>query len=294
MARIRTIKPEFFRNGGLYRAEKDSGFPLRVAFAGLWTCCDREGRFKWKPDELKLDCLPHDQIDFDQVLVVLEKIDAIRSYEFAGKRYGYIPTWHEHQAINNREAPSVIPAPPDQQNPTNASGTPDRRVDDASSREDDASGTRQGNGEAEGKGREGKGREGEGASTSDAASPSSDGAFTLSAPSGKTKVVGGNPVTLKTFFARCEEANEEPIPPTDGVFEYAAKAGIPEEFIGLCWKEFKRKHIDRPKKYANWRMAFRNCVESNWYKLWTLDGATDQYVLTGAGRTAQRVHGKKP
>ena len=48
MARIRTIKPEFFRHEALYEAEHETGLPLRVAYAGLWTAADREGRFQWK------------------------------------------------------------------------------------------------------------------------------------------------------------------------------------------------------------------------------------------------------
>ena len=71
MARIRTVKPEFFRHHDLYSLEMETGFPIRVAFAGLWTACDREGRFKWHPHELILDCLPYDEIDFSRVLHAL-------------------------------------------------------------------------------------------------------------------------------------------------------------------------------------------------------------------------------
>lgn len=71
MARIRTIKPEFFRHAGLFDLEQETGLPLRVAFAGLWTAADREGRFAWKPRELKLDCLPFDLVDFSRVLDAL-------------------------------------------------------------------------------------------------------------------------------------------------------------------------------------------------------------------------------
>jgi hypothetical protein len=46
MGRIRTVKPELFQHGDLFDAEVESGFPLRLAFIGLFTCCDREGRFK--------------------------------------------------------------------------------------------------------------------------------------------------------------------------------------------------------------------------------------------------------
>lgn len=111
MARIRTIKPSFFRHGELFEAEKAEGMPLRVAFAGLWTAADREGRFPWKPQELKLDCLPFDDVDFSRVLDALATRGFIVKYASGGKEYGFIPSWHTHQVINNRETPSTIPQP---------------------------------------------------------------------------------------------------------------------------------------------------------------------------------------
>lgn len=113
MARIRTIKPEFFRHEGLFDAERKSGLPLRVAFAGLWTVADREGRFRWRPRQLKLDVLPFDDADFDQVLEALVAAGFVERYTVAGEDYGYIPSWHKHQVINNRESASVLPAPED-------------------------------------------------------------------------------------------------------------------------------------------------------------------------------------
>lgn len=111
MARIRTIKPEFFRHESLYEAEQKFSLPLRIAFAGLWICCDREGRFRWKAKQLKLDILPFDEIDFAEVLSALESINMIIKYENNGEIYGYIPTWKKHQVINIREAKSIIPDP---------------------------------------------------------------------------------------------------------------------------------------------------------------------------------------
>jgi len=112
MARIRTVKPAFFRHRGLYLLEQSSRFPIRVAFEGLWTVADREGRFRWKPEELKLDCLPYDELDFSDVLNVLERGDFVRRYEVDAKAYGWIPSFLEHQVINQREAASTIPEPP--------------------------------------------------------------------------------------------------------------------------------------------------------------------------------------
>jgi len=123
MARIRTIKPEFFRNAKLYRAEVESGLPLRLAFAGLWTAADREGRFVWRPDELKLDALPYDPIDFAKILDALAERGYIIRYEIDGQTYGAIPSWNKHQIVNHREAVSRIPDIPVQKENANACPT---------------------------------------------------------------------------------------------------------------------------------------------------------------------------
>lgn len=112
MARIRSIKPQFFRHRDLFAAEIATGLPLRVAFAGLWTCADKEGRFKWVPEELKLDCLPYDPVDFSKVLFALVEHGFIVRYACGEREYGCIPTFKEHQIINNREADSTLPPPP--------------------------------------------------------------------------------------------------------------------------------------------------------------------------------------
>lgn len=111
MARIRTIKPEFFRHFGLYQLERETGLPIRTAFSGLWTASDREGRFKWRQEELKLDCLPYDPVDFGDVLDALERGGFIVRYEVDGELYGVVPGFNRHQSINQREAASRIPEP---------------------------------------------------------------------------------------------------------------------------------------------------------------------------------------
>jgi hypothetical protein len=111
MGRIRTIKPEFFTHYELYEAEIESGLPIRLAFAGLWTVSDREGRFEWRPKKLKLSCLPYDDVDFELVLNSLEKNKFVIGYVADGKKYGYIPSWTKHQVVNLREAKSSIPEP---------------------------------------------------------------------------------------------------------------------------------------------------------------------------------------
>ncbi|MFN3961649.1 MAG: hypothetical protein ACK4NQ_01575 [Fimbriimonadaceae bacterium] len=146
MARIRTIKPGFFKHGDLFDSEQETGLPLRLAFAGVWCLCDREGRFRWKPREMKLDVLPYDDVDFSRVLDALATRGFLVKYQCEGVMYGWVPTFTEHQVINNREAPSTIPAfEPEMAVIADAWLTRAPRVNDAAV--------------GEGKGREGKGRE---------------------------------------------------------------------------------------------------------------------------------------
>jgi hypothetical protein len=150
VARIRTIKPDFFRHGDLFDAEKETGLPLRVAFAGLWTAADREGRFEWDPRELKLDCLPHDEVDFSRVLDALATRGFIVKYASGTRVFGHIPSWKKHQVINHRESASTLPEPPVTP-PDSTPSTRDARVVDASP-------TDEGHARGEGKGMEGNGK----------------------------------------------------------------------------------------------------------------------------------------
>lgn len=146
MQRIRTIKPEFFKHDGFFDAEQETGLPLRLAFAGLWTCCDREGRFEWKTRALKVDILPYDDVDFSRVLDALVTRGFVVKYRTGERAYGVVPRFLQHQSPNNREAPSRLPPPPEEPGSSPAL-TREERVAHAS-------GTRLIPAQAEGKGRE--------------------------------------------------------------------------------------------------------------------------------------------
>jgi hypothetical protein len=150
MGRIRTVKPEFFKHSGLFDLEQETGLPIRLAFAGLWTCADRAGRFKWRPRELKIDVLPYDDCDFSRVLDALASRGFIVRYTSEAQVFGFIPTWKEHQFINNKEAQSLLPDPLQNQQ-LDASITREGHDEHAS----DTRGVKEGNG-MEGNGREGE------------------------------------------------------------------------------------------------------------------------------------------
>jgi hypothetical protein len=112
MPRIRSIKPEFFSDEDLYDLEERTGLPIRIAFAGLWGQCDREGRFDWKPRQLKVGACPHDALDFNKVLLTLQEAGFIGQYGESGE-FGWVRNFARHQRIDKSKEPaSSRPHPP--------------------------------------------------------------------------------------------------------------------------------------------------------------------------------------
>lgn len=107
MARIRTVKPEFFRHEALQDLERDHGdLKPMLVFEGLWTTCDKNGIFEWKPRQLKLDILPFLDFSMADTLALLLQKGFLISYSSDGKLYGQIPTFRDHQRITGKEATS--------------------------------------------------------------------------------------------------------------------------------------------------------------------------------------------
>lgn len=111
MARIRTIKPDFFAS------EDVSRLPLRarLTWVGLWTHADDHGRAKDVLGLLKAAIWPLDDDvtldDIEEDLCELADQHRIVRYEVDGRHYIAIVNWHVHQAINRPKA-SDIPRPP--------------------------------------------------------------------------------------------------------------------------------------------------------------------------------------
>jgi|GEM_PF-941252 len=107
MARIRTIKPEFFTSEDIVRLS-----PLaRLFYIGLWCEADREGRLTWKPFTLKLRYLPADPVDIDEISSELINNKLLITYKVDNEEYAFIPKFLKHQVINMKEAQSKIPYP---------------------------------------------------------------------------------------------------------------------------------------------------------------------------------------
>lgn len=105
MPRIRTIKPEFFRHEDLQDLEAaNPGSYCMLVFIGLWSQCDNQGVFIYRPRQLKLDILPFLDFDMEETLSLLSQAGLLSLYEADGKQYGIIPTLPEHQRFTGKEA----------------------------------------------------------------------------------------------------------------------------------------------------------------------------------------------
>ncbi|MFD9444989.1 hypothetical protein [Streptomyces sp. NPDC060001] len=115
MARIRTIKPEFFTSLTI----ADLPLTARLTFIGLWTHVDDAGRCVDDPRLIKAAVWPLDDrtaSDIELDLKLLSEASLITRYVLTRKRYIAVTGWGEHQRIN-RPTPSKLPAP-DQGEPT--------------------------------------------------------------------------------------------------------------------------------------------------------------------------------
>jgi len=151
VARIRTIKPEFFLDDDL----AELPMVARMLFVGLWTIADCEGRMEDRPKRIKAQILPFDDCDIDGSLQSLHDAGFVQRYEAGGGKYIVVTNFRKHQRLSGIEAQSrsVIPPP--------ASGEEQQEqsieaVEKRSRSNEEAANVQ------EGKGKEGKGKEGKG------------------------------------------------------------------------------------------------------------------------------------
>jgi hypothetical protein len=135
VARIRTIKPEFFTSEDIVGLTPF----CRLLYIALWCESDREGRLEWKPRTFKIRYLPADDCDINTLCQELIDAGLVRLY---GDGFALIPQFGKHQHINPREAESILPDP-------DASTTREARVNHASTRDSDAQGGRERKGKEE-------------------------------------------------------------------------------------------------------------------------------------------------
>jgi hypothetical protein len=112
MARIRTIKPEFWDDDDIAALPRDA----RLMFIGTWNLADDEGLLRWTPEYVKASLFKYDDdVTTDvarDLMTTLEKSGQLFPYigGRAGDRLAFVVNFRRHQKIN-RPQPAKLPVP---------------------------------------------------------------------------------------------------------------------------------------------------------------------------------------
>jgi hypothetical protein len=110
MARIRTVKPEFWTSEQVATCSPSA----RLLFIGLWSFCDDGGVHPASIKRLKMEVFPADALDdgkMEGLIGELVRADLIREFDADGERFWHVTGWSRHQKI---ERPTIRhPRPPE-------------------------------------------------------------------------------------------------------------------------------------------------------------------------------------
>lgn len=113
MARIRSVKPEFWADEDLSDLPRDA----RLLYMGLWNLSDEHCRLRGDARYVKGQLFPYDDdLDataIDNLLWLLAKAGKVQRYESDGRSYLYLPTLSRHQRLEPDKVPSKLPTPPE-------------------------------------------------------------------------------------------------------------------------------------------------------------------------------------
>lgn len=105
MARIRTIKPEFWQD------ELVASWPpfSRLAYIAMWNEADDEGRLRASGSYLRSRIFPYEVgLDILAVIAPIVETGRLLIYSVDGQTYGMLPNFNRHQLIN-RPSRSKLP-----------------------------------------------------------------------------------------------------------------------------------------------------------------------------------------
>ena len=86
MARIRTIKPEFWTSEQVMECSTNA----RLMFLGMWNFADDLGRLPLSAKTIKAQIFPSDSFDLNEILGMIQELSTnglVLQYEVEGKHY---------------------------------------------------------------------------------------------------------------------------------------------------------------------------------------------------------------
>ncbi|QLQ11157.1 MAG: hypothetical protein HZY75_13240 [Nocardioidaceae bacterium] len=97
MARIRTIKPDFWTDEAVVELD----FADRLLFIGLWNFADDQGYLDYRPKRVKMQVFPADDYDVVAGLKRLWESSLVSLYTSNQGLIVYINGWDKHQRVSN-------------------------------------------------------------------------------------------------------------------------------------------------------------------------------------------------
>lgn len=97
MARIRTVKPEFWTDEVIVELD----YSDRLLFIGLWNFADDQGYLPLRPKRIKMQVFPGDDYDVAAGLERLWKASLVSLYAHFDDLLVHVTNWKRHQKISN-------------------------------------------------------------------------------------------------------------------------------------------------------------------------------------------------
>jgi hypothetical protein len=96
MARIRTVKPEFWTD----RRVGECSANARLLFIATWNFADDHGGLDRSAKQLKAQAFPYDHLDCEPLVQELLGVGLLIEYEVRGEKYLHIKHFRKHQRID--------------------------------------------------------------------------------------------------------------------------------------------------------------------------------------------------
>jgi hypothetical protein len=97
MARIRTIKPEFWVDDQIVELD----YATRLLFIGLWNFVDDEGYVEYKSKRIKMQIFPADSLDVSGMLTNLLEMGRLARFTSDQGELLRVVNWDRHQKISH-------------------------------------------------------------------------------------------------------------------------------------------------------------------------------------------------
>jgi len=110
MARIRTIKPDFWKD---YDLATQHSRDARLLYIGMWNFADDHGVLEGPPERIKAEIFPYESVNVRKLLSELIQSKRVLEYQSENSTYFWLTKLNKHQKLD-RPRESNLPMPSDE------------------------------------------------------------------------------------------------------------------------------------------------------------------------------------